>query len=205
MSWFGLGNTKPKFDRQDWIKRHTEAAPLFTPDQWRLERYSNQRVFVYDEMMQNHPKEDLIQAHTSLQMVAYTKDKYTLWIKKAGIETIAFSLDVAFHTLPLAPIRGELHLLSSNQISKLDEYKLNGVQYIRQRMPIVVPQRLSSHPGYTDAVGITRNTTVMAWMYVGKRSFWYDQLDAGMHFAPVKAIESKRGAYYYFKTEEYGI
>ena len=50
-------------------------------------------------------------------------------------------MDRAFHTTP-APVKGELYLVPTSLLLKLDSYKNNLNSFIRKRVKIMVPYRL---------------------------------------------------------------
>lgn len=186
-----------------------EPATAFTPDFMWLERHEYVLLFVYDELMRNRRHYDELIGKDSLSLAAaFTYDRdLALWKKKLGDETFPIPLLGAdrvyrgagitskkLHKMVpddlgpglLARIKGELHAVRPHAFwNGLDKHYLNGVEFQRQRVKVLVPYRLQ-----LDGVGVDHNVYVQevrCWMYIGIKDYWRNQLDGGMYFTPVGA------------------
>lgn len=197
---------------QNWSKE-----TRFTPDLLALERKLLIPVFLPDECMSTHHKFHLISPDGRKDVTfghAFTIEKYFMLKKETNrnssvvifeegqIRGQAGVLSSLFErgSLETAPIRGELHMLDSDQVIALDNYKENTVKFIRKRIPITIPHKYKHE---TEDGGIYYSPTVVktysAHMYVAQ----YDQhfehwhmTDAKRLLASIPLVKAKVPYYY---------
>lgn len=201
-------------------------ADDYTPDRLWLERHEWKYLFVYDELMLNRRKYELIKEDSVRMWQAFTEeDQFALWKKKLGTETISIPLKGADRVYDgpgvtsvkldkidprkikpgiLGRIKGEIHAVRPHLFWKvLDKHYLNGIEFKRKRVRLIVPYRVE---GSSDEFV----QKITADMYVGIKDYWSSQLDGGLLFSQVGAfvpnktiIDAKRiGLYYYYSRLE---
>lgn len=169
---------------QDLDPEATEWAAQcnLTPDNWKLEQFIRQLIFVPDDMKKGGKNHDLISeaingpTHSSV----YTADPYTFWLKDLGGHSYPIVLPAnykpdAFTIVPVeaAPIQGELYFIRPSQFVLLDKHKQNGVQFRRDRVSIRIPYRTVSYgPAVLPKISQHYFTTITAWMYTGVTEYW---------------------------------
>lgn len=175
-----------------------------TPDLWHIMERPCQLVFMYGELMTRHEKHstfvDLTGAH--LLAAGFTRDHFSMWKKRAGMNSFPVILDKGFKDSPCARIKGELYLMQSNRLIPLDIYESNGTLWQRKRIKVVIPYLRIDKWGYKHP----EEETIRAWCYVGMEDPWLRSLDGGYSFAPVKRYipnNPDKLSYYYFSTNEY--
>jgi hypothetical protein len=182
----------------------------FTPDVPDLERREKQFLFVPDEMMEHHYDHARLGVGATKVAMALTQDKFSLWKRKLSTGPSVIPLEKGYGSL--SSIRGELFLIRSQQMFKLDTHRQNGVEYKRTRIKLIIPYtetRLHyGQSGYYEEVVKKLDHSLNAWMYVGVDEFWTDKLDGGYEFATVRRFHPKNNLfkepYYYFTNKEYG-
>lgn len=209
--WFKHPARNKLLDFVDQIAKEQDKDHEFTPDLWRLEQRPRHLLFIYDEMMTKMP---YTRRGTLGDPIcpAFSKEKFSLWKKKAGKETFPIALDTGFGTIPrwaelsqaapLASIKGELYSVPIEVIKKLDNSKINGVLFTRRRVKLYVPYQEMNASGNPMQ---RQSHEVKAWMYVGN-PLWNDLLDGGYYFSPVKLFnpnDTETDQYYFFTIDEY--
>lgn len=184
----------------------------YTPDVSDLERREKQFLFVPDEMMERHEDHARLGVGVAKVAMVITQDHFSLWKRKLahGLEVIP--LKEGYSNAPLSPIRGELFLIRSQQLFKLDSHRTNGIEYKRERVKLILPYtetRLHyGQSGYYEEIVKKLDHSLNAWMYIGIKEFWSDKLDGGYEYAPVTRFHPKNNLftlpYYYFTNKEYG-
>lgn len=196
----------------------------YTPDMAILEQHKYQLVFIYDEMMLGHPEYDIIKEGSAFAYNAFTAVPYTMFKEKGGKDTRALIIEDPYHNILQRRVSGELHYVEPKQFLKLDEYKENGVQFIRRRETVDVyysqikvapPYPVGQKPQeYRQVYGIDKpkpqlvpvKTSLRAWVYVAVTDFWDKLLDAGYLYSPVNIHVPNRkeiGEYYKFTLKDY--
>ena len=215
-----------------WDLKQTE----FTPDVARLEEYEFQFLFCPDETMRGGKDYPLIEDSAFIGH-AFTRKSYEFWLKDLG----EFSFGIPLEETPTSgiignwpkphKIKGEIHLIRPHQFFALDMKRMNGVQFIRKRVHLLLPSRQvlwlkdpdisGYHPSAVKVFnGRTEDTyyekdsivtsnervdIVKAWMYVGRPEFWDNQLDAGYTgHKSVHTYQSKKiwlGEYYQYRIK----
>jgi hypothetical protein len=178
-------------------------AVEYTPDMWRECRFEWRRLFIPDEMQRGFYRYPLIQENSWFRARAFTEESFTMWKKKLGEASYAIVLPQAYSNVPLAHIGGQLHYVRPNLFKELDKLKLNGLQFIRRPVSVMVPfrEQVSSR-----TAGHERVRRCYAFMYVGIADYWNRELDGGYYFEPVRRYESKSAFvkdYYLFSKLEY--
>lgn len=174
----------------------------FTPDQPELDKHTHQYLFVYDHLMEKHPRNYLLGGNTR-KCVCWTKEKFSLWQVGKNLNNKIIPLQTKFHTAPFASIKGELYLLPNYIIQNLDTEMQNTVKYNRKKIHIIIPHRgihdISDwgemkevkdvhYAGDLENKMMTsaqRIATLKVWMYTGDGAFWNNQLDGGYLFTPI--------------------
>ena len=199
------------------------ARAKYTPDIAMLQQRQHPLVFVYDEMMQAHPKyADILGNGSAFAYNGFTQNLFYLFKEKGFKDTRAFIFEADLLRLPKRRVFGELHYAEPETFFKLDEYKENGVQFIRRRekIDIYYSQLLKPVLGDaqsrqefkqvfdTEAPVILKHLvqTVYAWTYVAVTPYWYNLLDGGYMYELTKHFEPNRvtiGEYYKFTLDDY--
>lgn len=189
----------------------------YTGDIWLLEQSEFQLMLICDQMMQNQRMNTLLQGYSTFLGAAFTaKNNFILWKKKLGLGTYPIPLREQYPKLtnartPMtARIKGELFKIRSSRFLELDEYKSNGLEFRRQRVQLLVPYRRQQ--GSTGVNAEEFIARCWAWMYVGKKTYWEEHLDAGYMFGRCQIYELNNrysdgvylDRYYTFTPKEYG-
>lgn len=181
----------------------------FTPDIGLLERHPFQMVFVYDELRRDgHQYKDLLSEHSAYAGTAFTKWNYTLLRQELGEASRGIMLD-ANYTYPKArKVKGEVLFVESKRISWLDTYKENGIQFLRQKIVVLVPYydqvRLPSlqeggrHKSEYEAVFGQGRVNVKVpkmqehhvWAYMAIPEYWDPLLDNGYIYRAVDLFQA---------------
>lgn len=188
----------------------TSRLARYTPDIMELEEKDFHLLFVPDEMMVGHRKYDeLLNEHSACLHAAFTQNKYTHVLHKLGDQKsypIMFEENIS--GMKNVNVKGEVFAVISNHFKKLDDYKLNGVEFIRKRIPLVVPtSHILQGEGNTQIVpNVEHIKLITAWCYVGNYDYFINYLDGGYAFTPVNTYKSNRDwtkEFSYFTEEEY--
>jgi hypothetical protein len=207
---------KTKIEEDGWPSPEwlNDSYPKgFTWDAAQLQQYPWQLVFVYDQMMRRHRMHHLLKDDAVYQGTAFTMgSNWVLWKKKLGQGTFPISLKKTFFNIETGRIRGELYKVWSSRVLDLDEYKVNGVEFRRKKVELLVPYRhidriLNADHNY-EIVSTDLVAKVDAWMYMGRLKYWEDFLDAGYSgvvpcqiYRPASSLLI--GNYYSFNLTEY--
>lgn len=189
------------FDAARSIVRQALEATKFTPDIDILQERERNLLFVCDELKKDHPQHRLL-GDAQFCFPAYTEKSFRFWENDDPTEHRIPMLEPDgsplhnqyTHFPPVAKIKGELYAVKAEEtFLKLDPYKENTVQFVRQRVKLVVPYRkvvwLKDHsldPDFGVYTGHNRldyngssvkhsaekTCIIRAWMYIGKPEFW---------------------------------
>jgi len=186
----------------------------FTPDIALLEEYEWQAVFVADELKKKFPKHELLGEDKRYCFPAFTQKSYHFWESNQPWEgAIPFECSQMHNNIvgwpPIAKIKGEVYLIRPQRFLELDRYKQNTVQYVRDRIRLVVPfryvKKLSDLYGpegdkfyhsveqVLNAKTFTseeRTYIVRAWFYSGKPEYWNSIITA-YDYGHVETFHSK--------------
>lgn len=198
----------------------------WTPDLATLQLSQFQLLFVCDDMKHDWDSYEKIRENSArIPYRAFTMKNFKYYCRTVDSEKTfiplrsdktEFELTPVIPYVPSCKIAGELHAVESEHFTKLDELKQNGVQFLRQRIKLLVPWRemplsewkdVDGRPlplalkGKTGVLSSERVHIIEAWMYVGIPEYWNDLLDGGFLFNPVwvsEAFQSKRWLRQYY-------
>lgn len=203
----------------EWVNM-VKNTISFTPD-WRfLSTREFQVMFFYDGLMKGNVNyEEFIKPFSVFMFNAFTVESFSMFKKKLGKLSYPIPLRYKYRYEPFLPIRGELFLVETIQIPRIDQLKMNGIQFIRERVKIRVPylqkiwlkdkslmEKLLQIPLKSSYLILKREKFIKAWMYIGVTEFWINLIDGGYSFGEVKTFSSKEnslfnnGKYFYFKN-----
>lgn len=175
---------------------HAQSERLqYTPDAGYLDKRQWHRLFICDELMRGRSKAHVKDDRWSFLASAFTMDYFSVWKWniKDHLQVIPL-LGLHFFDTPLLQIKGELYGVRASVLKELDTMTLNGVEYERKRIKLLVPCRPKKMP-WADTSFYTK-----AWMYIGSHN-WRDQIDAGYYFSRVNIYKPNREGkenYYHF-------
>lgn len=197
----------------------------WTKDQYILEQFFHQLMFIPDDMMVGGQNHEILQ-EVSVGIVnptVYTHNKFLAYQLHVGVDDNGKDI---FRPIFMPPeykpsnfirselvthpgkIRGELHLVWSNKIYLLDKFRQNGVQFARHRVKITYPWRYvqygKNHP-IPKISAHSYNDKIVAHMYVGIPTYW-DPLVGGIFAKPMQLVEHEQprpwvGEFYKFDTK----
>lgn len=197
----------------DYLNKIEEKKAETTPDHLKLAQYSEQYLFVVDNLKKNQPKHWFMKDMVEKKCEAYTVDNYVCHNYNLGAETYVIPIlhegeksplgKDSFMHAPPAIISGELFLVNDYKLfEQLDRLRDNTVKFERKRVDIQIPYRrtkwlkdVSKTPPELIPVSPTRATTgwythhMKAFMYVAKREYWDPLLDGGYLFSPTKLVK----------------
>lgn len=184
-----------KLPEKAWFD-FARMAAKYTPDIAVLEQHSWQLYFACDETQIGHLKHNLVGEH-EYKLSGFTQQSFNYWAHQAPfLPAIPMEATGYKNVMPgypdIAKIKGQVLAVRPQAFLTLDEYKENGVQYLRKKVRIIVPYRalrkITDHPGLPtndiefmkDGLGLTfeRMCIIRAWMYVGVPAFWDSQISA---------------------------
>ncbi len=168
----------------------------FTPDVPHLLSRTAWYVFMYDDYS----------IETQRSAIAFTRENYLLYrnekenflvalsaterdqVCKAPSWTDPIKRHGAFCSAPAMRIRGNLHLLSPQEIIKIDTDTMNTVMFKRKFIPCLIPTRQAvtfpnSTPFYQLLV-----TQIHAWIWEGNRAVFEPEIDNNPDFQPADAL-----------------
>jgi len=194
----------PKFDPRKYGRKHT-------PDVLALQQFKRHLVFLPCNLQQGKAYHSLLTDSPEYQGVAYTRGKYMMYVKQLGNESFPIPLPgVAERKVirtrlndhfdpPSARIRGELYWVSPDCLMEnLDNHKLNGVEFARKRIEVVLPYKdpitqVNRDTGQLEANFSGEKTWIYsAWFYEGVEDYWDKQIDAGYLFKPGTLYQSRK-------------
>lgn len=188
----------------------------FTPDIAVLEEYEWQAIFVTDELKKKFLKHDLLGPDKDYCFPAFTQKAYHYWQSNQPWEgAIPFECSQLRNHIvgwpPIGKIKGEVYLIRPQAFLDIDAYKQNTVQYVRDRIRLVVPFRRiewrkdiydkafgplepNGHfpVDYNGKATLTtpeHTYTVRAWFYSGKPEYW-DPIITAYDYGHVETFHS---------------
>lgn len=197
-----------KSPSEDWVRKIQKEIE-YTPDVTILQQQATQLLFVGDDMKLGHRRHHLLGDGAEFKYEAWTKHAYSFFKKKLGKETFPIPFDEKTELAPFSVIRGELWSVHSNTIIELDRHRQNGLQFLRQEVPVVVHYRTVLWNWKIDKVthvSRVQDKVIPVWMYLGNPEYWNELLDAGFVFSKVNQKpyrEGSSGKYYEFSYSEY--
>ena len=186
----------------------------FTPDIALLEEYEWQAVFVTDELKKKFVKHELLGEDRQYCFPAFTQKSYHYWQSNQPWEgAIPFECLQTRNNIvgwpPIAKIKGEVYLIRPQRFLELDRYKQNTVQYVRDRIRLVVPfrriewvkdrygpdvykffQQPEHFHGKSTFTSDEHVYIVRAWFYEGKPAYW-DPIITAYDYGHVETFHSK--------------
>jgi len=189
----------------------------FTPDVYYLEMFRRHWVFIYDTRMSIHNGPGL---EGTNEGVAWTKRDYVLHKKELGKDSYPIALRSS-RVVDIPPwrdpspgdpfkIKGELWLLTTDQLFELDKEKENGQAFLRKRISVLAPDRPkrtfqpSQNYPFSDEPVIKE---IRAWCYEGNPDIWRPLITEGQLFRAAKIYRPNTQRpdipfYYYFSQTE---
>ena len=166
--------TDPMWER---FRQEADKKAMFTPDLAELKDFEKMRVFVYNELQKDQPKNSLLSSSEYCGACYTQNSDFVLYKKLLGKETFPIAMEVTkdnrFGISSLigdpGQVMGETYSVTPETIVELDNYLLNTVEFDRKRIKIVIPY-------FTEADSACRYIETEAWMWVGRSEFWNDQL-----------------------------
>lgn len=204
----------------DWFQFARDQSAR-TPDIAKLEEYEFQLFFSCDETQTRQPKYSLIEDGAYI-CPAFTQVSFNYWLPETPflppvpMEAMEYGKYVLPNTPPSAKIKGQLHAIRPYQFLSLDNYKDNRVQFLRQRVKLIVPYRavkalrdpaiapfdmeeadiIRGNPhvanGNVPTVYATKEKVVIirAHMYIGIPEYW-DKLISAFDYRSVQTYQAK--------------
>lgn len=175
----------------------------WTHDQWKLEQYHTQLLFVPDNMKvggkYHNVLKELVPGEEPRNPSCYTHAKFLAFKQDLGEFSNAVIIagdfkPSGFITNGSAPdpavVQGELYSVEASKLYLLDKHKRNGVQFVRQRVKITYPWRYVSWGKENKMPKISPHCfiTIVAWMYVGVPTYW-DSRIGGVFAKPLPLFE----------------
>lgn len=222
----------------NWLRRKPALQPIadtvpnlireslertqYTPDIAELEQFNHHLLFVPDDLQVGMRKHHLLRDATNLRIMAFTQHNHVML--KHDLAEMSYPIifrENLFNILrvPEKPIKGSLFSIPPSLFCSLDTAKMNGVQFYRERVMVVIPyERIwakdrkslekllllepTSQSNYIKKYGMMR---VWPWIYYGEPSYWKDILN-NMEHPPVTTYtdDGVIKEYYHFNNRELG-
>ena len=229
LNW--LFGKKIKTPSKKWFEEVSKTGE-YTPDVAFLEKKIAHRVFLYDNLMEKRPFNEVL-GHDSYKISnALTQDSFTFWNTRSDKSKFVVPLRSHADRAPMTRIKGEMHLVPTERILYLDKILDNGVMYRRTKVRLLIPfvpptnVQVNDRTMYEKAVEATifLDKPVSAWMYIGVDDCWsdllekgtkikftdrlgqvtYSNISEGMVISPVRSFKNKKlGLYYYYTPHEF--
>lgn len=163
-----------------------------TPDRLLLEANETVPVFEYGDMQCGMRHHNML--HGEFLCEAYTEQRFYTYVKKDGPSSIPIATSVPVARVARHRVRGELFQVPSKHINNLDNYRENGVQFVRKKVRLILP--------FLNEEGLGVQNT-MAYAYIGKNEAWKASLvwdsefyrGRGGLFHPSKVYEDRKRIY----------
>lgn len=179
------------FDRNKKFIQSLGKGHSYTPDMTVLEQGPYQLVFLCDDMKRAHNKHGLIEEQSRRVSRGFTYDKFDFRVGNATGKALPFADKDGLR------VKGEIYAVRSEMMPRLDNHYLNGVEFVRVRLQVLVVGR--NHqlmsigneeflrelpPGCIRTVPELQMRhylsnreirTVSASMYVAMKKFWKDK------------------------------
>lgn len=187
---------------------HLLLETKYTPDIAVLEQHEWQLYFAHDETQSGHLKHDLL-GESKYQMPGFTQKSFNYWDGGPVFGAVPLEATGFIKPLPgwpdIAKIKGQIFLIRPKAFLTLDDYKENGVQFVRTKGRVIVPYRLTKFlhdTSYPDIelewvseqghIGLTKEKVcvIKAWMYTGVPAFW-DKLISNYDWRSVTTFEAR--------------
>ncbi len=190
----------------------------FTPDMVELEAYDRQLLFVCDETLPGMYQHKLIEDQ-EFAYEAFTQGPHIMLKEDLGVKSkpIIFPTTLGYQNPPpFVPIRGKVYRVEPRRFLDIDREKMNGVQFIRQKVWVVVPyqklffkdrQIAENVIGGNVGRSLVKRKGVwrfQAWIYYGNEEYWSDILNISLN-PPVftfKGMNDLVKEFYDFKLSE---
>lgn len=212
----------------------------FTPDLPELEEKDFWWMFTPDESQPGHHMDWLMDPAKSAYEAFTAAADYVLWRKYLRLKTVAVPLqadampylkNMRLNGQPMYPsarLKGHLFSIRPNHFLELDEYKQNGVAFVRRRINVLIPYstlteiqienltksddgKLRPTGTYVPSIQQDRHVhRIQAWMYEGNPDFW-KTLGECPQFMPSNPIKSRllgkmsMPYYYHFTQKDYSV
>lgn len=190
------------FPSKSWLQDRN-IDPQFTPDALKMNLAEYQLLFVVDGMKRGLSEYSSIAEHSAFVCYGFTQKDFNFYQRKLPFINDVVPLEVQTPSgfVPNTKIFGEIHSVKSLHVPELDLIKGNGVQFIRKRVPLIIPYRQMVVKDYHDeegrplplalqgkrgALSPERVHLLQAHMYVGNPDYWAHQLDGGFDFQHIK-------------------
>lgn len=190
----------PKFVPSRYGRKHT-------PDILVLEQFEKHLVFTPCDLRKGGNHHHFLKDAKPYD-IGYTRKKFVTYVKDLGKESFPIHLPAnegqrySPKEPPALSVRGELWQVSPETLAeKLDNYKLNGVEFTRQmveiKFPYRAPYRSTDRDTWVTCTLYTNEMTYMlrAWMYIGIEEYWNEQIDNGYLFKRCPSYTSRKKGY----------
>lgn len=172
---FGLFKAKYSVPHQSDLAKIEEWAQ-YTPDLPFLEKKKAHLVFLYDNLMRLHEGTHF-KDQSEYKCVAFTHNRFSVLKKCLGKESFPVAINKPITGIKAAAIRGEIHLVPTENMVSLDTLYENTVQFIRIKAPLIIPYRkITTVQGINSVEPKTKE--IPAWIYVGVPSYWHGLVDS---------------------------
>lgn len=204
---------------RNWFE-FARMSSKHTPDIAKLEEYEYQLLFACDETQIRHVKHNLIEGGI-YKCPGFTQSGYNYWQPETPFLPVVPMKATGYRNPipgypPIAKIKGQLFAIRPQRFISLDNYKENGVQFLRERVKLIVPYRavkwlsdpsiapLDMEPyaieqgnpyianGNVPSMYTTKEKVVIirAWMYIGVPEYW-DKLISRFDYGSVQTFTAK--------------
>jgi hypothetical protein len=192
---------------KEWFDNEMRRAAK-TPDAFDLIGKEFVRLFVYD-LETEGDESKLLQEQGCEFGQGFTRRKFTMLKRRLGKLSHPIPLEKEFiggtgkHDYPFLPIRGRVMVVQPEVIFALDNYRENGMLFIRKRMDITIPVRKVLRRKLEDPRGglsqrgkrIVQMTGIICenmhcYMYVGMPGAWMSG-HKGKLIPPISAFDYK--------------
>lgn len=177
------------YPTQEWIAEANSRA-RFTPDLSKLELQTKVLVFVYNEMQSSHEKNWRVSNGGLFCGTAFTYEPFVMWKKNLGEDTFPFILRTRFRNDDMCRVKGEIWAMDPEHVIDLDNYMLNGIEFVRERLDLIYPFRevVWKKEGGKQTSHL-KHHKLSAEVYVGVPDYWNELIDGGLLYSKVKRFE----------------
>lgn len=154
--------------------------PLFFP------KKDETLLFEYGDGMFQFPRAKWLEAGTFLRP-AFTAERFSLWNTVRGRNS--FPIALKGRCLPESPVYGQLYKVPQELLNQdLDYHRENGVVFNRKPVELLIPYDRQYQVFKNESPAKCRSFSevdykpLVAWMYVGCKSYWKEPLEWDQNF-----------------------
>ncbi len=143
-----------------------------TPDKPELQLFDDHYVFIYDARKWGYNLGHTLESQQLCSTFVRTYDRDFEMYKACNVRgPQAVAMKGLSKTQPgLAHISGELYLVKTEMIYRLDSLYMNGTAYDRKKVKVYLPTEKDE-----------KKKILEAWMYIGNDDYWYSRIWAFEH------------------------